>query len=72
MINNRLNNLRKYMQSEAVDLIIIPTSDFHDSEYVSDYFKLREYFSGFNCSVNLFFRPRAYFPVNAFVNVVDS
>ena len=50
MINNRLNNLRKYMQSEAVDLIIIPTSDFHDSEYVSDYFKLREYFSGFSGS----------------------
>ena len=50
VILDRINSLRAYMKSEAVDLCLIPTSDFHDSEYVSDYFKLREYFSGFTGS----------------------
>ena len=49
-IIERINELRTYMKSEAVDITIIPTSDFHDSEYVSDYFKVREYFSGFTGS----------------------
>jgi len=50
IILDRLNALRAYMKSEAVDLCMIPTSDFHDSEYVSAYFKTREYFSGFTGS----------------------
>ena len=30
---------------------LIPTSDYHSSEYISDYFKLREFFTGFNGSM---------------------
>ena len=29
---------------------IVPTTDFHGSEYVNDYFKCREYLSGFTGS----------------------
>lgn len=38
------------MKEKGVDVCLIPTSDFHDSEYVSDYFKVREYFSAFTGS----------------------
>lgn len=49
-IINKINKLRDYMKSEAVDLVMIPTSDFHDSEYISEHFRLREYLSGFTGS----------------------
>lgn len=38
------------MKEKDVDLYIIPTTDFHGSEYVNDYFKCREYISGFTGS----------------------
>ena len=38
------------MKEKGVDLYIIPTTDFHGSEYVNDYFKCREYVSGFTGS----------------------
>lgn len=38
------------MTEKGVDLYIIPTTDFHGSEYVNDYFKCREYISGFTGS----------------------
>ena len=50
MIKSRLNNLKEYIKNNKIDYFIIPTMDFHNSEYVSDYFKVREYFSGFNGS----------------------
>lgn len=46
----KLNDLRHVMQAKNVDYYIIPTSDFHNSEYVGDYFKIREYYSGFTGS----------------------
>ena len=49
-ISERLAALRKVMAEKAVDYYMIPTADFHGSEYVSDYFKVREYFSGFTGS----------------------
>jgi Xaa-Pro aminopeptidase len=33
-----------------MDYYLMPTADFHSSEYVNDYFKVREYFSGFTGS----------------------
>lgn len=50
MIKERINALRQEMQKEKIDYYIIPTSDFHQSEYVGDYFKCREYVSGFTGS----------------------
>ena len=49
-IKRRLKALREAMQSEGMDFYLIPTADFHNSEYVGDYFKVREYFSGFTGS----------------------
>ncbi len=49
-IKKRLEALRKLMKEKNIDVYYLPTSDFHDSEYVSDYFKCREYFSGFTGS----------------------
>lgn len=49
-IKGRLQALRKEMKTEGMDYYLIPTADFHNSEYVGDYFKVREYFSGFSGS----------------------
>lgn len=45
--------LRKAMQKAGVDAYIIPTEDFHGSEYVGDYFKCRKYVSGFTGSAGV-------------------
>ena len=49
-VQARLAALRREMEKEGIDYYLIPTSDFHNSEYVNDYFKAREYFSGFTGS----------------------
>ena len=49
-VKERLEKLRNKMKTEGVDAYYINTADFHNSEYVSDYFKVREYFSGFTGS----------------------
>ncbi len=46
----KIETLRCLMKEKNIDYYIIPTSDFHNSEYVGDYFKLREYYSGFSGS----------------------
>lgn len=50
MIQERLKMLRNAMKEAGIDCYIIPTSDFHNSEYVSEYFMVRKYFSGFTGS----------------------
>lgn len=50
MIQERLDALRVRLKQEKIDYYVIPTADYHNSEYVSDYFKIREYFSGFTGS----------------------
>lgn len=49
-IAEKLNLLRKEMAKENISVYYVPTDDFHGSEYVSDYFKCREYLSGFTGS----------------------
>ncbi len=49
-INKRLTALRNKMKEEGMTAYYITTSDYHSSEYVSDYFKVREFFSGFTGS----------------------
>ena len=53
MISERISLLRDEMSKNAVDYYLIPTSDFHSSEYICDYFKCREYMSGFNGSAGI-------------------
>jgi len=50
IIQNRLTQLRSVMQDNGIDYYMMPTADFHNSEYVNDYFKVREYFSNFTGS----------------------
>ncbi len=50
MIKDRLAKLRESMKAAGIDCYLIPTSDYHDSEYVSSFFMVRKYFSGFTGS----------------------
>ena len=47
---NNLEQLREVMKGENIDYYIIPSSDAHQSEYVAEYFKGREFISGFTGS----------------------
>lgn len=49
-INNRLKKLRYLMKEEGIDAYIVPTGDPHQSEYVPDHYKVREWISGFTGS----------------------
>lgn len=46
----KLERLRSLMNEAGIDYYVIPTDDFHASEYVGDYFQAREYISGFTGS----------------------
>ncbi len=50
VIVERLTKLREAMGREGMDFYMMPTADFHNSEYVNDYFKVREYFCNFSGS----------------------
>lgn len=49
-VTEKIAVLRNLMQQDGIDYYYIPTNDFHGSEYVADYFKCREYMSGFTGS----------------------
>ena len=46
----KLTALRRAMARRGLAAYLVPTDDFHASEYVGDYFKAREYLSGFTGS----------------------
>ena len=46
----RVTRLRDAMKRSGADFFMIPTADYHQSEYVADFFKTREFFSGFTGS----------------------
>ena len=49
-IAQRIDNLRIVMKEKGVDMYVVPTADYHQSEYVGEYFKAREYITGFTGS----------------------
>lgn len=49
-VPERLSALRKCMQEKHIDIYIVPTADFHQSEYVGEHFKARSYITGFTGS----------------------
>ncbi|MBR2096982.1 MAG: aminopeptidase P family protein [Prevotella sp.] len=49
-INQRLASLREVMRREHLAAYIFPSTDPHQSEYVADHWKGREWISGFNGS----------------------
>lgn len=46
----RIAALRKLMRERSIDMYLVPTADFHGSEYVGDYFKSRVFLTGFTGS----------------------
>ncbi len=50
IIRERLEKLRQKMERLGIDYYLIPTADYHNSEYVAPYFQTRHYFSGFSGS----------------------
>lgn len=49
-INERLVALRRWMKENALTAFIFPSSDPHNSEYVAEHWKTREWISGFSGS----------------------
>ena len=52
-INKRIEEARKVMKKYKVNAYIVTSSDYHQSEYIDDYFKGREYLSGFTGSAGV-------------------
>ena len=52
-INKKIEEARKVMGKYKVDAYIVTSSDYHQSEYIDDYFKGREYLSGFTGSAGV-------------------
>lgn len=50
MIAGRIDALRAEMRKRKIDMYIVPTSDFHESEYVGEHFKARKFITGFTGS----------------------
>ena len=50
MIQERLSALREEMKKRKIDIYIVPTADFHESEYVGEHFKARKFITGFTGS----------------------
>lgn len=50
MIKQRIEKIRDLMKEKNIYAYIVPSSDYHQSEYVGDYFKAREFMSGFTGS----------------------
>ena len=49
-MRKQLEDLRQAMAQAGIDIYVIPTDDFHGSEYVCPWFQFREYVSGFTGS----------------------
>ena len=52
-INKRIEAARKSMKKHKVDAYIVTSSDYHQSEYIGDYFQGRKYLSGFTGSAGI-------------------
>lgn len=49
-VTERIAKLRSLMAERGIDAYIVPTADFHQSENAGEYFKCREFISGFDGS----------------------
>ncbi len=49
-VQERISALRQLMDREGIDAYIVPTADYHQSEYVGEHFKARAYLTGFTGS----------------------
>lgn len=49
-VPERIAKLRALMAEKGIDAYVIPTADFHQSEYVGEHFKARKFITGFSGS----------------------
>lgn len=49
-VSERVEALRKLMAEKGIDAYVVPTADFHQSEYVGEHFKARQFITGFTGS----------------------
>lgn len=50
MINTRVAALREWMRTQGIDVLVVPTMDPHNSEYVAEHWKCRQWITGFTGS----------------------
>ena len=41
-VPERIAKLRSLMEEKGIDIYVVPTADFHQSEYVGEHFKARK------------------------------
>lgn len=49
-VTERIQRLRSLMAEKGIDAYVVPTADFHQSEYVGEHFKARKFITGFSGS----------------------
>ena len=49
-VKTRIEKLRDLMEKNNIDFYVVPTADFHQSEYVGEHFKARKFITGFTGS----------------------
>lgn len=52
-ITERITRLRRLMETYHMDAYLVPTADFHESEYVGEHFACRKYITGFTGSAGI-------------------
>ena len=53
-MNMNFMKLREMMKEQKISYYLVPSADPHQSEYVDDYYKCRQYVSGFTGSAGTF------------------
>ncbi len=54
IIKERISKVRKIMEREGVDVYVVVTGDYHQSEYAGEYFSERKFITGFTGSAGTF------------------
>ncbi len=49
-VQERIGKLQELMKEQDIQIYIVPTADYHQSEYVGDHFKARRFLTGFTGS----------------------
>ena len=61
-VRERIEKLQELMKKQDIQIYIVPTADYHQSEYVGEHFKARKYLTGFTGSAGtaVVLQDRAY------------
>lgn len=50
IVQERIQKLQELMKKQGIQIYIVPTADYHESEYVGEHFKARKFLTGFTGS----------------------